>query len=122
MPRHRKASALTAKFSKSLASRRQRPSHAKVRSTIQRLAKGTKPLASPRLTISSRQRPVLVTAAAIGAVGADHLDEGEQPARSSGMAPSRSWTSAGWIAALKSRPSVSTRMCRFLPLTFLPAS
>src|SRR4051795_8887728 len=38
------------------------------------------------------------------------------------MAPSRSWTSAGWIAALSSRPSVSTRMCRFLPLTFLPAS
>src|SRR4051794_15008561 len=33
--------------------------------TIQRLAKGTKPLASPRLTISSRQRPVPATAFAV---------------------------------------------------------
>src|SRR4051794_9813269 len=55
MPRQRKASALTARFSKSLASLRQRPSHAKVRSTIQRSARGTKPSAAPRLTISSRQ-------------------------------------------------------------------
>src|SRR6188472_920385 len=57
MPRQRKARALTAKFSKSLASLRQRPSHANVLSTIQRLARGTKPSASPRLTISSRQPP-----------------------------------------------------------------
>src|SRR4051812_9049220 len=34
MPRQRKASALTARFSKSLASLRQRPSQAKVRSTL----------------------------------------------------------------------------------------
>jgi hypothetical protein len=65
MPRQRKARALTAKFSKSLASLRQRPSHANVLSTIQRLARGTKPSASPRLTISSRQRPVPATAAAV---------------------------------------------------------
>jgi hypothetical protein len=43
-------------------------------------------------------------------------------ARRTGTAPSRSWTSAGWTAALSSRPSVSTRMWRLLPLTFLPAS
>ena len=62
MPRQRKARALTARFSKSLASLRQRPSQAKVLSTIQRLGKGTKPALSPRLTISSRQQPVLATA------------------------------------------------------------
>ena len=65
MPRQRKASAFTARFSKSLASLRQRPSQAKVRSTSQRLGKGTKPGLSPRLTISSRQRPVPATAAAV---------------------------------------------------------
>jgi hypothetical protein len=46
------------------------------------LGKGTKPSAASRATISSRQRPVLATAAAAGgAVGGDHLDEGEQPPR-----------------------------------------
>ena len=58
MPRQRKASALAARFSKSLASLRQRPSQANVRSTIQRLGSGTKPEPSLRLTISSRHRPV----------------------------------------------------------------
>ena len=49
----RKASALRDMFSKSLASLRQRPSHAKVLSTTQRLGKTSKPLAvSERLTIS----------------------------------------------------------------------
>src|SRR5260370_32595141 len=42
--RRRKASALRVRFSQSLASLRQRPSQAKVRSTIQRLGKTTKPL------------------------------------------------------------------------------
>src|SRR6516162_6666603 len=49
----RKARALRLRFSQSLASRRQRFSQAIVRSTIQRLGKGTNPLArSERLTIS----------------------------------------------------------------------
>ena len=43
--RRRKASALRLRFSQSLASLRQRPSQAKVRSTIQRFGKTTKPLA-----------------------------------------------------------------------------
>jgi hypothetical protein len=30
--------------------------------------------------------------------------------------------SAGWMATLNKRPSVSTRMCRLRPVTFLPAS
>src|SRR5215475_6401671 len=48
-----KARALRLRFSQSLASRRQRFSQAIVRSTIQRLGNGTKPLArSERLTIS----------------------------------------------------------------------
>ena len=49
----RKASALRDRFSKSLANLRHRPSHAKVRSTTQRLGRTSKPLAvSDRLTIS----------------------------------------------------------------------
>lgn len=49
----RKASALRDKFSRSLASLRHLPSHAKVRSTTQRLGRTSKPLApSDRLTIS----------------------------------------------------------------------
>jgi len=37
-------------------------------------------------------------------------------------APSRSCTSAGWISAPTSRPSVSVMIWRLRPLTFLPAS
>ena len=74
MPRRRKARASTAKFSKSSASRRLRPSHANVLPTIQRLAKGTKPLASPRLTISSRQQPIPATAAAVAGTGRWRLE------------------------------------------------
>jgi transposase len=65
IPRQRKASAFRARFSKSLASRRQRPSQAKVLSTIQRLGSGTKPVLSLRFTISSRHLPILATAAAV---------------------------------------------------------
>ena len=43
--RRRKASALRLRHSQSLASLRQRPSQARVRSTIQRLGRTTKPLA-----------------------------------------------------------------------------
>ena len=49
----KKARPLSLRFSQSLARRRQRLSHAIVRSTIQRLGSCTKPLArSDRLTIS----------------------------------------------------------------------
>jgi len=49
-----KVSAIRVRFSKSLASLRQRLSQANVRSTIQRLGKMTKPSArSERLTIST---------------------------------------------------------------------
>src|SRR5918995_5812293 len=65
IPRQRKARAFTARFSKSLANLRQRPSQAKVLSTIHRLGKGTKPGLSSRRTISSRQQPVLATAPAV---------------------------------------------------------
>src|SRR5208283_1406293 len=55
--RRRKASALRLRHSQSLASLRQRPSQARVRSTIQRLGRVTKPLAgSDRLTISTLTR------------------------------------------------------------------
>src|ERR1700741_4154273 len=37
-------------------------------------------------------------------------------------APSRSCTSAGWTTTFSKRPSVSTRMWRLRPVTFLPAS
>jgi putative transposase len=49
--------------SKSLARRRLRPSHAKVRSTTQRLGKTSKPLAwSDRLMISTVHFPILRSA------------------------------------------------------------
>src|SRR5580692_7859051 len=38
------------------------------------------------------------------------------------MPPSRSWMPAEWTMACSNRPSVSTRICRFLPLISLPAS
>jgi len=41
---------------------------------------------------------------------------------SSGLAASRSWMPAAVISTVCSRPMVSTAMCRFRPLTFLPAS
>ena len=51
-------------FSKSLARRRFRFSHAKVRSTTQRRGKTTKPFTrSDRLIISIVQSPILVSAA-----------------------------------------------------------
>ena len=55
-----RAAAVLARFSKSRASRRLRLIQASVRSTIQRLATTTKPSALlGRLTISTRQQPVL---------------------------------------------------------------
>jgi len=68
MARRRKASAILARFSKSFARRRQRPSHPKVRSTIHRLGSTSKPLAvSERLTISRCHTPSSRTAAAVAA-------------------------------------------------------
>lgn len=65
IPKQRKASAFTARFSKSLANRRQRPRQANILSTSQRLDKGMKPETSLRRTISIRQWPVPATAAAV---------------------------------------------------------
>lgn len=57
------ACALAMDFSLSLASRRHRPSQAKVRSTTQRRGSSSKPLAmSERLTICSFQSPILASA------------------------------------------------------------
>src|SRR6184192_954634 len=59
--RRRKASALRLRFSQSLASLRQRLSQTRVRSTIQRLGRTTKPLAwSERLTMSTLIRRRMV--------------------------------------------------------------
>ena len=60
----RKAMAVRARVSKSLASLRQRPSQAKVRSTIQRLGRTLKPAASARLTISICQSAIAASAVA----------------------------------------------------------
>src|SRR5215210_2627428 len=57
------ASALARVVSQSLASLRQRPSHAKVRSTTQRRGSTSKPEAmSERLTISRVQHPIFASA------------------------------------------------------------
>ena len=77
------ASCVRVRFSKSLTSRRQRPSHPKVLSTIHRFATTTKPLAaSERLTISRTTLPVrfaaaAVAGAAVGAIGKQALQEHE---------------------------------------------
>src|SRR5207302_9391725 len=65
----KKASALRLRFSQSLARRRQRLSHAIVRSTIQRLGSCTNPFAcSDRLTISVL-RPGRILASALPKIG-----------------------------------------------------
>ena len=57
LAKRRKASDIRVRFSKSLASLRQRPIQANVRSTIHRFGSTTKPFAwSDRLTICSRLR------------------------------------------------------------------
>jgi len=59
-----KLARLSARFSKSLARRRFRPNHEKVRSTTQRRGRTTKPLmSSDRLTISMRKTGTFATPA-----------------------------------------------------------
>lgn len=41
---------------------------------------------------------------------------------STSRAPSRSWTDAEWTTQTSTSPSVSTSICRLIPLTFFPAS
>ena len=130
MPRQRYASAFTARFSKPLASRRQRPSQANVLSTIQRLGKGMKPETSP---CSDDLQPPAADpgyrgcreVALIGPIGEDHRDEREQPA---GGAQERHGPvpvlDIGRMdhGAQQQTERVDERMWRFLPLAFLPAS
>ncbi len=58
-------------------------------------------------------------------ISEDKLDEGEKRRvrrlRTS-RAPSRSCIAAEWTTTFNSRPSVSTRICRLRPVTFLAAS
>ena len=115
--------------SRSRARRRLRLIQAKVRSTIQRLGSTTKRWASLRLTICKLQRRswrrLRPSWPLIAGIGEDAFDEREgspRRARAGQPAPSRSWTLAGWTTTLSRRPSVSTRMCRLRPVTFLPAS
>ena len=61
----------------------------------------------------------------VAGISEDALDEGKEAARASiedKRAPSRSCTSAEWTTTFSRRPSVSTRICRLRPVTFLPAS
>ena len=86
--------------SKSFASLRLRLIHAKKRSTTQRRGKTWKPiwLAIFVTTSMAMQVASLTRWVGIGAVDEGEFDEGEGLSRrpcSSGMAPSRSWTSAG---------------------------
>ena len=75
------------------------------------------------LDVEARQNPfdrALELRPLVTAIGIE-LDQERKGAISSAP-PSRSWTSAACTMACISRPCVSTRMCRFLPLIFLPAS
>src|SRR5258706_15945709 len=83
--RRKNASAFLLRFSQSLASRRQRLSHAMERSTIQRLGRTTNPLTrSERLTIStSRCGRTFASArklrSLVSAVGEERLEEWKHP-------------------------------------------
>ena len=61
----------------------------------------------------------------ISAVGKEFSQERKKAPNKvaiSAAPPSRSWMSAAWTIACINRPCVSTRMWRFLPMIFLPAS
>ena len=105
-------------------------SQAKVRSTTQRLGRTSKPWAvSERLTISRQPRRYpgqfgaefrpLVTAVSEAFSETDTARTGSPEAVSRHRAPERRPDEP---TACSSNPSVSTRICRFLPLIFLPAS
>src|SRR5258707_5277655 len=84
--RRKNASAFLLRFSQSLASRRQRLSHAIERSTIQRLGRTTNPLTrSERLTISTSRcgqnfcKRFRKLRSLISAVGEERLEEWKHP-------------------------------------------
>jgi hypothetical protein len=126
-----RATDVLARFSRLRARRRQRVSHASVRSTIQRFGSTTKPVApARRLTMRRRQPPL--RRAAVAARGPRYLASAKR-ARMNGnsarvrrsstsAAPSRSWMLAACTMMVSSSPSVSTRTWYLTPLTFLPAS
>ena len=127
----RKARAVLVRFSKSLASRRHLPSQANVLSTTHRLGMTSKPTAvSHRLTISvSRWGKIFFRAWSntgpwYPPSAKSFSRNGKLPNRvlRTRTPPSRSWILAGCTMACSNRPTVSTRMWRFLPLIFLPAS
>lgn len=91
-----KAKAMRARFSKSLASRRQRPNQAKVRSTIRRLGRTLKPVTS-----MDQCRPPF-----FGAFDALAIDDGDRRAGLAPRAPRRR-ARDGYAAAC--RPSSTDR-------------
>ena len=127
----RKARAVLVRFSKSLASRRHLPSQANVLSTTHRLGMASKPTAaSHRLTISvSRWGKIFFRARSNAGPwyppsAKSFFRNGNLPNKAprTRTPPSRSWILAGCAIACGDRPTASTRMWRFLPLIFLPAS
>ena len=127
----RKARAVLVRFSKSLASRRHLPSQANVLSTTHRLGMTSKPTAvSDRLTISVSKwgkiffRAWSNTGPWYPPSAKSFFRNGNLPNKvpRTRTPPSRSWILAGCTMACTNRPTVSTRMWRFLPLIFLPAS
>ena len=127
----RTARAVLVRFSKSLASRRHLPSQANVLSTTHRLGMTSKPTAvSDRLTISVSKwgkiffRAWSNTGPWYPPSAKSFFRNGNLPNKvpRTRTPPSRSWILAGCTMACSNRPTVSTRMWRFLPLIFLPAS
>ena len=127
----RKARAVLVRFSKSLASRRHLPSQANVLSTTHRLGMASKPTAaSHRLTISVSKWGKIFFRARSNAgpwyppSAKSFFRNGNLPNKAprTRTPPSRSWILAGCAMACGDRPTASTRMWRFLPLIFLPAS
>lgn len=129
--RKTKANAVRFRFSKLLAGQRQQPSRVKVRSTNLLLGGTSKPLAwSDRVTIAVETRGKVFPAAEricgpwSSPSGYRVRRNRNNPNRGLGTSgpPSRSWRFAGRTTACSRKPTVSTRVCHFLPLVFLPAS
>ena len=129
--RRRKASALRLRHSQSLASLRQRPSQARVRSTIQRLCRTTKALAlirplddldlHPRQNLSDGGLKLRATIAAVGKkLGQER--KGAEQGRHQRRAAVAVLDVGGVDDRMHQQALRIDEDWRFLPMIFLPAS
>src|SRR5215207_3842999 len=120
------ASLLSTVRSYSFDSRRDRPSHPNVRSTIHRFGWTTNPTCprSLRTTIPTHPHRIQPCVRAVSKCESPHTTFSRLTAprsrSTSGMPPTRSWMSAGVTINAQISPSVSTATNRLRPATFFP--